>query len=88
MTDQPISVALSEQKTFGPGNLLQAERIGPGDRDTVGGASSGKVFLEVDFPGNLNARQSMRVHAGLTTINVERNDTGTQGSIRLTEVGP
>ena len=88
MTDQPITVAVSEQKTFGSGKLLQTARIGPGDRDTLGGPSSGKVFLEVDFAGNLNARQSMRLRKGLNTINVERNETGTKGSIRLTEVGP
>lgn len=88
MADQPVVANLVTTHSNGGGQLLASARLGPGDRTGLFCETDTKqrVWLEVDFAGNVGYPARMDLVRGRTVINVRRADSGSKGKLALEEV--
>lgn len=88
LTDQPVTVTL--QRSWDRGSMaMRQERIAPADRAGLGPVEvdrGTRVWVQVDFEGNVGYPGVLDLSRGLTVVNVRRVDEGSQGRIRLEEV--
>ncbi len=84
--DQPITAEMRQGSPKGRNETLIRERIGPGDRATLGPQRVGafkNVFLAVDFEGNTDLPATTKLRKGLSAVNVNRADDGSRGTVTL-----
>jgi hypothetical protein len=87
LTDQPVVAKIATTHPDGAGRTLAQGRLGPGDRGSLfHQAEFGRrVWLEVDFEGNIGYPGTLDLMVGKTVVNVRRADEGSKGTIRLEE---
>lgn len=88
LTDQPVVARLNTPHPDGAGRTLRQGRLGPGDRGSLFTQTEygRRVWLEVDFEGNVGHPGIIDLSVGKTVVNVKRIDEGGRGRIRLEEV--
>ena len=85
-SDQPITAEMRVGSEKGRSEVLIRERVAPSDRATLGPERVGglkRVFLSVDFQGNVDLAETTRLRRGMSAVNVRRADEGAQGTIEL-----
>jgi hypothetical protein len=88
LTDQPVVARINVPHADGAARTLVQGRLGPGDRGSLFHQAEygSRVWLEVDFEGNVGYPATLDLSVGKTVVNVRRTDEGSRGKIRLEEV--